>query len=203
VVGVRASPGQVISTRSKHGTTWLQIICALLIFQSAELRAPLADLSPWPDWLVLLLDEVLRGLRGLRHRRFLKTHTPLDELALDRRVRYIVAARHPLDAAVSMYHQAENLNRRRLRQLIGESQPAGQARPRTRAGPTGCSATVQSREVPYARYLPKASSRPRLPSSRFGPSAQNWSKKTPCSTCVNRVPSSVGSNSNDATDVDM
>jgi uncharacterized protein YndB with AHSA1/START domain len=29
------------------------------------------------------------------------------------------------------------------------------------------------------------------------------SKKTPCSTCVNRVPSAVGSNSNDATDVDM
>jgi hypothetical protein len=33
-----------------------------------------------------------------------------------------------------------------------------------------------------------------------GPSAQNWSKKTtPCSTYVNRVPSSIGSNSNDAT----
>jgi hypothetical protein len=41
-----------------------------------------------------------------------------------------MAARHPLDAAVSMYHQTENLNRRRLRRLIGESQPAGQARPR-------------------------------------------------------------------------
>jgi hypothetical protein len=54
----------VISTRSKHGTTWMQMICALLIFQSAELPAPLADLSPWPDWLVLPLDEVLRGLRG-------------------------------------------------------------------------------------------------------------------------------------------
>jgi aryl sulfotransferase len=120
----------VISTRSKHGTTWMQMICALLIFQSAELRAPLADLSPWPEWLVLPLDEVLRGLRGQRHRRFVKTHTPLDGLPLDRRVRYIVAARHPLDAAVSMYHQAENLNRRRLRQLIGESQPAGRARSR-------------------------------------------------------------------------
>jgi hypothetical protein len=124
-------PGDiVISTRSKHGTTWIQMICALLIFQSAELPAPLADLSPWPDWLVLPLDDVLRELRGQRHRRFLKTHTPLDGLPLDRRVRYIVAARHPLDAAVSMYHQAENLHRRGLRQLIGDSPPAGQARPR-------------------------------------------------------------------------
>jgi aryl sulfotransferase len=124
-------PGDiVISTRSKHGTTWMQMICALLIFQSAELPAPLADLSPWPDWLALPLDELLRQLRGQRHRRFLKTHTPLDGLPLDRRVRYIVVARHPLDAAVSMYHQAENLNRRPLRQLISDSQPAGRARQR-------------------------------------------------------------------------
>jgi aryl sulfotransferase len=37
-------PGDVvISIRSKHGTTWMQMICALLIFQSAELPAPLAD----------------------------------------------------------------------------------------------------------------------------------------------------------------
>jgi len=43
----------------------------------------------------------------------------------------------------------------------------------------------------------------RLPASRFGPSAQNWSRKTPCSTWVNRVPSSIDSNSKDATDVDM
>jgi len=129
-LAVEHRPGDiVISTRSKHGTTWMQMICALLIFQRAELPAPLADLSPWPDWSVLPLDEVLRRLRGQRHRRFLKTHTPLDGLPLDGRVRYIVVARHPLDAAVSMYHQAENLNRRPPRQLIGDPQPAAQARP--------------------------------------------------------------------------
>jgi len=37
----------VISTRSKTGTTWVQMICALLIFQTPELPAPLAQLSPW------------------------------------------------------------------------------------------------------------------------------------------------------------
>jgi aryl sulfotransferase len=124
-------PGDiVISTRSRHGTTWMQMICAVLIFQSAQLPVPLADLSPWPDWLVQPLDELLRQLHAQRHRRFLKTHTPLDGLPLDRRVRYIVVARHPLDAAVSMYYQAENLTKRPLRQLVGDFQRAGPVGPR-------------------------------------------------------------------------
>jgi aryl sulfotransferase len=124
-------PGDiVISTRSRHGTTWMQMICALLVFRSAELPASLADLSPWLDWLVLPLEEVLLRLQTQRHRRFIKTHTPLDGLPLDLRVRYIVVARHPLDAAVSTYHQSENLNRKRVRQLIGDPEPAGPAKPR-------------------------------------------------------------------------
>ena len=44
----RFRPGDiVISTRSKHGTTWMQMICALLVFQSTDLPMPLSDLSPW------------------------------------------------------------------------------------------------------------------------------------------------------------
>ena len=43
----------VISTRSKSGTTWLQMICALLVFQTPDLPAPLGELSPWLDWLAL------------------------------------------------------------------------------------------------------------------------------------------------------
>ena len=38
------------------------------------------------------------------------------------------------------------------------------------------------RKVRHARKLQRASRRPRVPSSRPSPSAQNWSKKTPCST---------------------
>jgi hypothetical protein len=49
----------VISTRSKSGTTWVQMICALLVFQRTELPAPLGELSPWLDWLVAPRDEVL------------------------------------------------------------------------------------------------------------------------------------------------
>ena len=87
----------VISTRSKSGTTWVQMICALLAFQTPRLPAPLAELSPWLDWLVEPRDEVCARLRAQRHRRFIKTHTPLDGLPLDRRVTYVVVARQPLD----------------------------------------------------------------------------------------------------------
>lgn len=63
----------VISARSKSGTTWVQMICALLVFQNQNLPAPLAELSPWLDWLVTPRDEVYARLSAQRHRRFVKT----------------------------------------------------------------------------------------------------------------------------------
>src|SRR4029453_12930442 len=75
----------VISTRSKSGTTWMQLICALLVFQTADLPAPLPTLSPWLDWLIVPHDEVIARLEGQEHRRLVKTHTPLDGIPLDPR----------------------------------------------------------------------------------------------------------------------
>ena len=111
----------VISTRSKHGTTWMQMICALLVFQTPELPDRLEQLSPWVDWLVIPEGELFSRLEEQTHRRFVKTHTPLDGIVLDPRATYIVVARHPLDAAVSLYHQGSNLNRERLRELTGNA----------------------------------------------------------------------------------
>jgi aryl sulfotransferase len=51
----------VISTRSKTGTTWVQMICALLIFQTPELAAPVGWYSPWLD---RLHQAERRGLRA-------------------------------------------------------------------------------------------------------------------------------------------
>jgi len=119
-------PGDiVISTRSKSGTTWMQMICALLIFQGPALPAPLAELSPWIDWLVLPEDELFARLATQDHRRVVKTHTPLDGIPLDPDVMYIVVARHPLDMAVSLYHQGDNLDRARIRALTGQPEPQG------------------------------------------------------------------------------
>jgi aryl sulfotransferase len=120
----------VISSRSRTGTTWVQMICALLIFQTPELPAPLAQLSPWLDHLIAPREEVCARLAAQEHRRFIKTHTPLDGIPLDSRATYLVTARHPLDMAVSLYHQGGNIDRARVRQLTGQPEPA-RPRPRT------------------------------------------------------------------------
>jgi aryl sulfotransferase len=109
----------VISSRSKTGTTWVQMICALLIFQTPDLPDSLANLSPWLDWLIRPQSLVYDQLAAQRHRRFMKTHTPLDGLPADPRVTFIVPGRHPLDTAVSLYHHSANLDRDRIRLLSG------------------------------------------------------------------------------------
>jgi hypothetical protein len=123
----------VISARSKTGTTWVQQICALLIFQTPDLPAPLARLSPWLDFLTTPREEIFARLAAQQHRRFIKTHTPLDGIPLDDRTTYIVTARHPLDMAVSLYHQGANIDRELMRKLTGQPEPSGPPRPRTPA----------------------------------------------------------------------
>jgi aryl sulfotransferase len=126
-------PGDiVISTRSKSGTTWVQMICALLVFQTPDLPAPLAALSPWLDWLGTPIEDVRARLAAQSHRRFIKTHTPLDGIPRDDRATYVVVARHPLDMAVSLYHQGDNLDRERVRHLTG--QPPAEPRTAPRPG---------------------------------------------------------------------
>jgi hypothetical protein len=111
-LGFRFRPGDiVISTRRKTGTTWMQMICALLIFQTAELPDSLWHLSPWLDNLVVPLDFLYGQLAEQQHRRFIKTHTPLDGIPLDPQVTYIVTARHPLDTFVSLCRHNEIFGR--------------------------------------------------------------------------------------------
>lgn len=109
--GFEFRPGDiVISTPPKSGTTWMQMICALLIFQRPDLPAPLDDLSPWVDMQTRRLTEVRARLAAQTHRRFLKTHTPLDGLPWDDRVTYILMGRDPRDVALSWDNHRANLN---------------------------------------------------------------------------------------------
>ena len=52
----------VITTPPKCGTTWTQMICALLVFQTPDLPAPLDTLSPWLDMLTRPLADVVADL---------------------------------------------------------------------------------------------------------------------------------------------
>ena len=120
----------VVSTRSKSGTTWVQMICALLVFQAPTLPEPLPQLSPWLDRTTVPIHEVVERLNAQTHRRFVKTHTPLDGVPLDNRATYLVVGRHPLDLAVSLYHQGNNIDRARLRRLTGAPEPVEPEPPR-------------------------------------------------------------------------
>lgn len=100
----------VISTPPKCGTTWTQMLCALLIFDTTELARPLAELSPWLDMQLYPLEEVYARLAAQQHRRFIKTHTPLDGLPWDDRVTYLGVGRDPRDVAVSWAHHLGNLD---------------------------------------------------------------------------------------------
>ena len=99
----------VISTPPKSGTTWTQMICALLIFRKPRLSQPLTLLSPWLDMDAADLPEILEGLEAQEHRRFIKTHTPLDGLPYRREVTYLCTARDPRDAFMSMDNHHKNM----------------------------------------------------------------------------------------------
>jgi aryl sulfotransferase len=92
----------VITTPPKSGTTWTQMLCALLVFDGPAFPAPLEKLSPWLDMLNRPLDEVKALYGAQTHRRFIKTHTPLDGLPFRRDVNYVVVGRDPRDVAISM-----------------------------------------------------------------------------------------------------
>jgi len=100
----------VISTPPKCGTTWTQMLCALLIFDGPDFPAPLDEASPWLDMCNRPLAEVRAVLAAQRHRRFIKTHTPLDGLPLRPEVTYVVVGRDPRDVAISYEHHAANMD---------------------------------------------------------------------------------------------
>src|SRR6185437_9327347 len=61
--GFELRPGDIIiSTPPKCGTTWTQMICALLILQEPELPLPLDTLSPWIDMVTRARTDVFADL---------------------------------------------------------------------------------------------------------------------------------------------
>jgi Sulfotransferase domain len=111
----------VISTPAKCGTTWTQMLCALLIFDGPDFPAPLSEVSPWLDQTIRPLDAVRAVYAAQSHRRFIKTHTPLDGLPVRDDVTYVVVGRDPRDVMISMEHHRENMDLERVLTLRGEA----------------------------------------------------------------------------------
>jgi aryl sulfotransferase len=100
----------VISTPAKCGTTWTQAICALLVFQTPDFPDHLDQISPWLDQSLRKLEDVACDLEAQTHRRFIKSHTPLDGLPLEEGVTYITVGRDPRDVAMSWDNHMSNLD---------------------------------------------------------------------------------------------
>lgn len=91
----------VIATWAKSGTTWMQQIVGQLIFGGID-RYCVAD-SPWPD-SILYGDREMELAEAQKHRRFIKTHLPIDALPYSPQAKYIYVGRDGRDAFWSWYN---------------------------------------------------------------------------------------------------
>jgi aryl sulfotransferase len=99
----------VIATYAKSGTTWTQQIVGQLVFQGAE-DVDVGEISPWLDLRVPPPDVKLPAVEAQTHRRFLKTHLPVDALVFSPKARYVYIGRDGRDVVWSMYNHHANAN---------------------------------------------------------------------------------------------
>lgn len=99
----------IISTYAKSGTTWMQQIIAQLLFAGEE-GLEVAEMSPWVDLRVPPKAVKLPVIEAQTHRRFLKTHLPVDALVFSEKARYIYIGRDGRDVVWSMYNHHASAN---------------------------------------------------------------------------------------------
>jgi aryl sulfotransferase len=99
----------IITTSYKAGTTWMQGICAALVFQQPEPPVPQDDLSPWFDSNFAPLEAVVDLIEGLENRRYVKTHCPMDGIRFFDEVKYIFVGRDGRDVWMSMWKHWHNM----------------------------------------------------------------------------------------------
>jgi aryl sulfotransferase len=99
----------VISTYAKSGTTWVQQIVSQLLFSGAE-GLEVAEMSPWLDLRVPPREVKLPAVEAQTHRRFLKTHLPVDALVFSPKAKYLYIGRDGRDVVWSMYNHHANAN---------------------------------------------------------------------------------------------
>jgi aryl sulfotransferase len=99
----------VIGAYGKSGTTWMQQIVSQLIFNGQE-GLPVAEMSPWLDLRIPPKQVKLEALERQTHRRFIKTHLPVDALVFSPKAKYIYIGRDGRDVVWSLYNHHANAN---------------------------------------------------------------------------------------------
>jgi len=99
----------IIATWAKAGTTWVQQIIAQLLFNGEE-GLPVADMSPWVDLRVPPYDVKMPEIEAQTHRRFLKTHLPVDALVFSPQAKYVYIGRDGRDVLWSLWNHHSNAN---------------------------------------------------------------------------------------------
>lgn len=99
----------VVATYGKSGTTWVQQILAQLLFDGAE-DLEVAEMSPWLDLRLPPKEVKLPQVEAQTHRRFLKTHLPVDALVFSPEAKYLYICRDGRDVVWSFYNHHVNAN---------------------------------------------------------------------------------------------
>lgn len=99
----------IVATYAKSGTTWTQQILAQLLFGPDPDRA-VAEMSPWLDIRVPPKAVKLPAVEAQTHRRFLKTHLPVDALVYSPKAKYLYIGRDARDVVWSLYNHHANAN---------------------------------------------------------------------------------------------
>ncbi len=99
----------IITTSYKAGTTWLQAICAALVFQQPQPPKSQDELTPWLDANFAPIDEVIAQIDALENRRYIKTHCALDGCKYFEEVKYIFVGRDGRDVFTSMWNHWNNM----------------------------------------------------------------------------------------------
>jgi len=98
----------IVAVASKMGTTWTQMLCALLVHGPA-LPRPLPELSPWLDGGASNSNEIAVDVFNAQPwRRVIKTHTPLHALKFREDAFYVTCGRDLRDAFLSGLDHTDN-----------------------------------------------------------------------------------------------
>jgi len=101
----------ILATYAKAGTTWVQQMVGQMLF-GPDPDLNVAALSPWLDLRIPPKETKLAAVEAQTHRRFLKTHLPVDALVYSPWAKYIYVGRDGRDIVWSLYNHHVNANER-------------------------------------------------------------------------------------------